>query len=192
MTIAPLATGKVESLCIDGKPVGLIYFRIAGPKGDRHRGITRALSGHDGAYIRTSRLQKGSEVFNWRSWTGLSKEELDDIENVLGVHAPPGCLLENIVVSGIPNFSKLPPTSRLVFPGERGGGSEITQTILAVWEENGPCDGVGKRLEAHHGQPGLSARFIKAAQNKRGVMGLVLSPGVVRIGDTVVVYPPVQ
>jgi MOSC domain-containing protein YiiM len=150
------------------------------------------LSGHDGAYIRTSRLQKDSEVFNWRSWTGISQEELAGIENDLGLRVPSGCLLENIIVSGIPNFSKLPPTSRLVFPGMYEDGKGVTQAILAVWEENSPCDGVGKRLEAHHKQPGLSARFIKAAQNKRGVMGLVLSPGEVRVGDTVLVYPPVQ
>ena len=69
---------------------------------------------------------------------------------------------------------------------------DLTQAVLAVWEENGPCATVGERLEKHHAKPGLKTDFIRAAQGKRGVMGLVLSAGEVRVGDTVLAYPPVK
>ena len=181
-----IATGRVESLCINGLAVDAIEFLFDGPQGDTHSGFSRRLSGHDGVYARTSTLTKGATIFNWRTWTALSREELAEIEQTLGVPVPQGCLLENMILVGIPALSKLPPTSRLVFP------MRDSQTVLAVWEENSPCHVVGQRLADHYGVPDLKKRLIAEAQNKRGVMGLVLSAGRVEIGDEVLVYPPVQ
>ena len=186
MSKEPIAIGTVESLAINGEPVEHIRFNLNGPLNDVHAGFSRSLSGHDGAYIRTSDLEKGHSVFNWRSWTGLSVEELDYVESAIGYPIPIGCLLENIVFSGIPEFSQIAPTSRLVFP-RRGKN----QAILTVWEENGPCKTVGERLEQHHGVSGLKTDFIKHAQQKRGVMGFVLAEGIVSVGDAVKLYPPV-
>lgn len=187
MTATPLATGRVEALAVNGQSIPGLHFSPDGPSGDAHRGFTRTLSGHDGEYLRTSSLEKGASVFNWRSWTALSTEEIGALEGDLGYSVPVGCLLENIRISGIPNFSRLAPTTRLVFPKH----SE-TQLILAAWEENGPCGTVGRRLESHHAVPGLKSGFIRAAQHRRGVMGFVLAPGSILVGDTVLVYPPVQ
>ncbi len=191
MAIPTPLIGRVETLALNGTPVSSIMFELVGPIGDRHAGFTRHLSGHDGGYIRTSNLQKGAMAFNWRSWTGLSQEEVSDIEKTIGHTIPVGCLLENITISGIPNFTQLEPTSRLVFPAHTVDGVTM-QTILAVWEENGPCLTVAKRLEDHHQAPGLKTDFIRAAQHKRGVMGFVLSAGTVAVGDQVLVYPPVR
>jgi hypothetical protein len=191
MSNGPLATGTVDSLCINGEPVESIRFRLDGPDGDSHSASSRKLAGHDGRYIRTWDLTRGQEAFNWRTWTGLSAEEVSEIEATLGLDIPQGCLLENITVSGIPDFSQLAPTSRLVFPS-RGEGADLTQAVLAVWERNSPCATVGERLEKHHGKPGLTTDFIRAAQMTRGVMGLVLSAGEVRVGDAVLAYPPVR
>jgi hypothetical protein len=179
--------GRVESLSINGTPVKNIQFGLTGPAGDRHCGFSRSLSKHDGPYLRTSELQRGAKVLNWRTWTGISTEETGEVEKELGLKIPQGCLLENLEISGIPNFSQLPPTSRLVFPTGR-----TQQLILAVWEENGPCQGVGRRLQEHHGIEGLSARFIAVAQRKRGVMGVVLSAGYAHVGDVIRVYPPAE
>ncbi|MFM2374493.1 MAG: hypothetical protein RLZZ234_488 [Candidatus Parcubacteria bacterium] len=182
-----IAEGVVEALAIDGKEAELIHFSMDGPRGDVHASRTRKLSGHDGAYIRTSALTKGDFVLNWRSWTGLATEEVIDISTALAKAVPVGALLENIRISGVPHFSQLAPTTRLVFPRRAE-----QQVILAVWEENGPCKTVGERLRAYHNAPqGMIADFIKAANGKRGVMGLVLSPGIVMKGDAVRVYPPV-
>ncbi len=187
----PIATGRVEGLCINGVVVLSAYFDFRGPVGDKHSELTRHLSGHDGGYIRTSDLKKGDVVINCRQWTALSKEELLEIEHSLGCIIPPGCLLENLVISGVPEFSRLLSGSRLVFPKREHFGCE-SQLILAVWEENNPCHVVGRRLQDHHGIPGLSTKFISSAQHRRGVMGFVFSPGPVEVGDEVVVYPPMQ
>ena len=191
MKHCPLAEGKVEALCRNGEEVSSLLFDLQGPSGDRHTGYSRGLSGHDGAYLRTSALPKGALVFNWRSWTGVSAEEMREVEKKLGRTVPSGCILENIRVSGIPNFSKLPPTSRLVFP-PRGSGHTRTQAILAVWEENGPCATAGGRVAVHHGELRLKAKFVEAALGKRGVMGFVLSAGWIEVGDSVRVFPPVE
>ena len=191
MSNAPLATGTVDSLCLNGEPVTSIQFALDGPVGDSHSASTRALAGHDGRYISTSDLPRGHQVSNWRTWTGLAAEETADVEAALGLDIPQGCILENLTISGIPGFSQINPTSRLVFPS-RGAGGDLTQAVLAVWEENGPCATVGKRLEEHHAKPGLTTDFIRAAQGKRGVMGFVLAAGEVRVGDTVLLYPPVK
>ena len=192
MATQPIAEGKVESLCINGEAVAEIQFGLNGPRDDVHTGhFSRRLSGHDSEYIRTSSLKRGSLVFNWRSWTGLSQEEMTEVERELGVTIPQGCLLENIVVSGIPHFSKLEPTTRLVFPFRENIPDE-EQVILAVWEQNGPCRTVGDRLASHYGQHELMAKFVAAAKDRRGVMGFVLAAGLVRVGDPVLVYPPAQ
>jgi len=187
--VKPIAQGQVASLAINGDEQSEIYFDLAGPRGDRHCGLERRLSGHDGNYIKTSGLNEGSLVFNWRSWTGLSKEELDAVSQTLGRPIPVGCLLENITFSGLPNFSRLETGTRLVFPKHQTGDVTI-QAILAVWERNGPCKTVGDRLAEHHSQPDLSAHFGRAAKDKRGVMGFVLSAGPVYRGDEVLAYPP--
>jgi hypothetical protein len=187
----PIAEGIVESLAINGEPVPKIMFELEGPVGDNHAGFVRYLSGHDSGYIRTSNLSAGSLVFNWRSWTGLSTSEINALNLTLGYDIPVGCLLENIIFSKIPNFSKLEPGTRLVFPAW-DIDSKPCQAILAVWEENGPCKTVGKRLENHYNVPGLTTDFVRAAQGKRGVMGFVLSPGLVCRHDQVLVYPPVR
>lgn len=185
-----IGTGEVVSLCINGKPVDEIEFLLDGPRLDKHSGFTRALSGHDGEYARTSKLKRGAPVLNWRSWTALSREDVRETERALGATIPPGCLLENITIAGIPNFSKLAPTTRLVFP-QRSRNGVNSQAILAVWEENTPCAVVGARLAALHKEPRLKQQFVAAARNRRGVVGLVLAAGLVRNGDELLLYPPV-
>jgi MOSC domain-containing protein YiiM len=184
-----IATGVVKSLSMNGSLANHVYFSLAGPVEDTHAGMTRRLDGHDAKYIATSQLERGYPVFNWRSWTGLSLEEVILIERQLGVHIPRGCLLENIVLSGIPRFSLLQPTSRLVFPKKADG----SQLILTVWQENTPCKGVGDRLQKiYPTQRNLSSNFISEARGRRGVMGFVLSAGYAEIGDDVMVFPPVE
>lgn len=189
-----LATGVVDALVLNGKSADTqaIVFENDGPFGDKHRGFTRKLSSHDGEYIRTSVLLRGRTVFNWRSWTGVSAEEIEHVEEILGCALPCGILLENIVFKGIPQFSKLAVGSRIVFPPKETD-TGLTQAILAVWEENGPCATVAARLaDVYPEKHNIKRDFIRAAQHKRGVMGFVLSPGSVSVGDVATVYPPVQ
>ncbi len=182
----PWSQGTVHSLCLNGSAVETIHFDHEGPRGDSHYGFTRTLSGHDSQYLKTSNLAKGDSVFNWRSWTGLSLEEIRKVEEGLGCNIPSGCLLENLIFEGIPIFSHLPNTSRLVFPKREG-----SQAILAIWGQNEPCSKVGKRLQdLHPDRPNLATNFVTAAQQRRGVMGFVISAGIVHLGDQVDVYLP--
>jgi hypothetical protein len=182
-----IATGRVVSISVNGIQSIHTFFDLNGPEGDLHSGFVRSLNNHDGDYRKTSDLLKGDVVFNWRSWTGLSLEEIAKIQNRLEYDIPPGCLLENLVISGVPNFSSLPPTTRLVFPPRE---TFKNQAILAIWSENDPCSTVGRRLEEHHKVPGLTSSFIEAARGLRGVMGWVISPGLIMVGDEVKVYSP--
>jgi hypothetical protein len=185
--IDPIAKGTVVSLATNGVPAERVCFNPEGPGNDRHSSFSRQLSGHDGDYIKTSQLVKGDVVFNTRSWTGLCTSEIAEVEKLLWNKIPVGCLLENVRFSGIPNFSELPPTSRIVFPKHDTG-----QAILIVFEKNGPCATVGKRLAEHYHKPDLTSLFVRAAQNRRGVMGFVYSRGLAEVGDEVLVYPPVK
>ncbi len=185
-----IGTGTVTGLAlrVSGKSYSTlkISFDLGGPFGDDHHGHTRVLGKHDGDYLKSSELTGADEVFNWRSWTGLSNEEVTETEKALDYPIPLGTVFENIRISGIPNFSKLPPTTRLVFPRRF-----TNQAILTVWEENGPCRTAGERVAALYNEPRLVAKYVKAALNRRGVMGFVLSPGQVCVGDEVRVYAPV-
>lgn len=189
-TYEPLATLTVASLSINGKSVKYIDFGLTGPRTDKHAGFARMLSGHDGGYTRTSQLVRGNKVFNTRSWTALSKEELEQVEASLGVDIPQGTLLENIVFEGMDDFTKIEPTSRLVFPSRQNNGHG-NQLILAVWEENGPCKTVGQRLADIHPEVSITD-FVKTAQGKRGVMGFVYAQGKALVGDEVKLYAPVR
>lgn len=182
-----IAHGEVVSLAVNGDPVHELYFHLDGPEADRHRGFMRRLSGHDGDYIRTSERNKGDLVLNHRSWTGISTEEMAQMEHALNVKIPIGCLLENITFSDIPSFSDLPPMTRLVFSSH-----DKQQAILFVLEKNGPCITVGRRLAEHHGRPELTSMFVNIARNRRGLMGVVFSQGWVEVGDDVRVYPPLS
>lgn len=185
----PMAIGWVDWLGINGEPAEELVFTLDGPVGDRHAGRVRQLSGHDGDYMRTSSLVKGATVLNWRSWTAVSREDMHVTAGILKDEIPAGSLLENIIVSEIPNFSKIVPGSRLVFPRQELNGL-YAQAILGVWEENEPCMVVGKRVEELNDRPGQARDFVRAAQHHRGIMGFVLSAGKIRRHDQVRVYPP--
>ncbi len=177
----------VESLCVNSKPTGQITVTRDGVVGDDHFGPTRRLNEHDSRFLKLSGIKKYHWTSNLRSWSATSRKEIDKIEKELGVKIPDGCLLENIVIDGITDFSQIPSGSQLVFP-EKPDGSRV---ILAVWRRNTPCSVVGKRLESHYpGRKGLSDRFKKAAKKRRGLVGFVISGGHIRVGDVVEVYTP--
>lgn len=185
--------GHVEHLCINGEQVSSILFGLEGPRGDRHAGFTRKTSGHDSALLRLPHMRKGMPIANMRTWSAISKEEMDEVGAALSCEVPMECLLANLCISDIPRFSQLEVGMLLVFPSRCDGQEpEETRAILYVGQENTPCAVVGNRLEKHHQQPGLSAKFVHAANGKRGLVGSVLSPGRVLPNDEVLVYPPIR
>jgi hypothetical protein len=86
-----------------------------------------------------------------------------------------------LVVEGLPDFTSVPPASRLIFE---------TGAAIAIDVENGPCKFVAEVIERHH--PGRGMRFPQVALGRRGVTGWVERPGVVAVGDRARLHVPAQ
>tara|TARA_B100000508_G_scaffold105538_1_gene83712 strand:+ start:901 stop:1491 length:591 start_codon:yes stop_codon:yes gene_type:complete len=191
----PIATGVITWLGTNqtrkgfSRPRQRLIFRADGIKGDRYRGFTRNLSGHDGPYIRRSGLEKRDVVVNHRPITGAEETELEAATRDIGQPVLPGMLRENVIFLLKWNmheisFSTLPPRSLIVIGKKRG-------LILETTEENSPCDGVARPYAEHYGEKSLLPSFIKHLQHRRGQMIRVFSAGTAFVGDPVEVYWPV-
>ena len=143
--------------------------------GEVHGGLTRR------ACSRVQRqYPKGTEIRNVRQVSAIGAEELDAIGEALGLERLEAAWLgANLVVSGLPDFSHLPPSSRLI--AENG-------TALVVDMENAPCRFPGEIIERH--RPGHGARFAKAALGRRGVTLWVERPGALAVGDALALHVP--
>ena len=87
----------------------------------------------------------------------------------------------NLVTSGIPDLTLLPPSTRLQFP---------SGATLVVDLENAPCRFVADVIAKHHRD--AADRWIKAATHKRGVTAWVEREGEVRVGDAITLFLPPQ
>jgi MOSC domain-containing protein YiiM len=183
--MTPQLTGRTVRVLIGPEPKNLVTrdmpeVKVAfeGFVGDRHSGLTRA------ADTRTPWFPKGTPVRNTRQVSLVSTEELALIAEALGVpQVLASWLGANLELAGVPRLTQLPPGTRLFFPED---------ATLVMEGENEPCRQAGRAIEAHHpGQTGLASRFVKAAHHRRGLVGWVERPGVIRPGDKVkVVLPP--
>jgi len=160
---------------LGSEPQESVDATFEGFAGEAHAGLTRA------ACTRT-RLQYpvGTEIRNVRQISIVSAEELAEIAAALGLSAlDPRLLGASMVVEGAPQFTRVPPSSRLVF--ETGAG-------LVVDMENAPCRFPAEAIEAAH--PGHGMRFPAHARGKRGVTAWVECPGRIGIGDTARLHVP--
>ncbi len=154
-----------------------LNFGFHGLTGERHSGETRA------SCMRVKNLHaEGTEIRNTRQLTILSQEELQRIAAEMGTERlDPSYLGANVVLRGIPDFTFVPPASRLQGPD----GLTVTVDI-----ENRPCIFPGKEIEKDHA--GLGPKFKPAAKNRRGVTAWVERPGRLRIGDQLRLLIPDQ
>jgi hypothetical protein len=193
-TSAPLI-GRVEATLIlqdfrssRSTPVPKIEVLIRhGVRGDRHAG-GRLIDAREKLLIAHG-FRKGAEIANHREASIVSTEDLAHIQAHLGLPTPipPGCLGENLVVSGIPDLSELPTGTFLLFQN----GETIRNAVLTVWDENHPCLAPGAVLQEQYPErPGLAAKFVRAARSHRGLVASAYSSGVIKPGDTVIAYPP--
>ena len=150
---------------------------IDGIDGELHSGTTRA------SCVRVTMLHpKGTEIRNTRQLSILSEEENAAIAAELGLDAlDPEWLGASIVVQGIPDFSHVPPGSRL---------QTANGTTLTVDLENAPCQFPAKEIEMEH--PGHGKGFKPAAKNRRGVTAWVERAGPLTVGDEVALFVPAQ
>lgn len=164
---AGLASAAVEA----------VHAGFAGPEGEAHGGLTRP------ACSRVANLYpRDTEIRNVRQFSVLSAEELAAIAAEMGVERlDPALVGATMVVEGIPDFSRVPPSSRL----QAEGGA-----TLVVDMENRPCVLPAKPIEA--ALPGKGKAFKPAASGRRGVTAWVEREGVLRVGAALRLFVPDQ
>lgn len=149
----------------------------AGIPGEVHGGLTRPSCSRV-----TSQYPRNTEIRNVRQLSVVSAEELAEIAADCGLETlDPALIGASLVISGIPDFSHLPPSSRLQFPD----GSAIVVDM-----QNRPCHLPAKVINADH--PGAGDRFKAAAKGKRGVTAWVEREGKMHLGDAVQLHIPDQ
>jgi len=149
----------------------------AGIPGEEHGGLTRP------ACVRVrSQYPKDTEIRNVRQLSVMSAEELAEVAADCGLDGfDPSHIGASLVIRGIPDFTHLPPSSRLQFPD----GSSIVVDM-----ENRPCHLPAKVINADH--PGAGDKFKAAGKGKRGVTAWVEREGRIQVGDTVRLHVPDQ
>ncbi|MCU0831582.1 MAG: MOSC domain-containing protein [Rhizobiaceae bacterium] len=168
-------TAKVQALTVT----------FEGIVGDHHAGWTRKAGGREPWYPR------GTQMRNERQVSIVAREELDAIAEALGLpHVRPEWLGANIVVSGIPRLSMLPPRTLMFF-------GDVT---LKVDGQNAPCRQAGKAIadglkaDGHEleDETGLALAFKDAAKRLRGLVAWVERPGIIKGGSNLKARLPEQ
>lgn len=154
-----------------------VEMGFAGIDGESHGGLTRASCSR----VRAQH-PRGTEIRNLRQLSILSAEELEIIGKEIGLDAvSPDQVGASLVVRGIPDFTHIPPSSRLQAP------SGMT---LIIDMENRPCTLPVPVIDED--APGKGKGFTAAAVNRRGVTASVERPGKLRIGDALRLHIPDQ
>ena len=179
-------TGKVEAALLCDIPGSIassrkdaIQANLEGLPGDRHYGHTFPSNGRYPEY------KRGTEIRNSRQVSIISLEEMQIVAEKIAIPLiPPEWLGANLLISGIPALTLLPPSSRLFF---------ANGVVMVVHGENDPCSHPGGIIQKNHPErPGLSPAFIAAAIHRRGVVAWVEKPGLIQSGEAVTAQIPEQ
>jgi hypothetical protein len=167
-------TWVVESAAVDATPRDELVLTYAGVTGDRHEGLTRLSGPREPWYPRKTPMRNERQV----SIVGL--EELAEIAATLDLPRIDAAWIgSNLCLSGIPDLTQLPPRSLLIFP---------SGATIRIDGDNTPCRIAGSALARNIGAGAdLQFAFVKAARDRRGLVGWVEREGVVRAGDEVTV-----
>jgi MOSC domain-containing protein YiiM len=167
----------VENLVIRAQPVAEMALSFAGFAGEIHAGQTRPACSRVKA-----QHPRGTEIRNVRQLSVVSAEEMAEVATRLGLAAMDYAWVgASVVIAGIPDFSHLPPSSRLQGPDG---------VTLVVDMQNRPCQEPAVTIEK--AQPGHGKGFKAAATGKRGVTAWVEREGTLRLGDRVSLHIPDQ
>lgn len=158
-------------------PAQQAQLTYAGIPNEIHGGLTRASCSRV-----LSQYPRGTKIRNVRQLSVVSAEELVQIAADCGLdRLEPEYIGASLVIAGIPDFTHLPPSSRLQFPD----GSTIVIDM-----ENRPCHLPAKVINADF--PGAGDKFKAAANGKRGVTAWVEREGEIHVGDAVRLHVPDQ
>lgn len=176
---------RTEAILVNSTPqedlsssrIASVEVSYEGLQGESHSGLVRA------SCVRVRhQYPQGTEIRNTRQISIVSTEELAVIAEDMGIAGlQPEWLGANLLVSGIPRFSQIPPSTRMIFSG---GAS------LVVDLENSPCKYPGEIIDRHH--PGFGKLFAKAAVGRRGVTAWVEREGRINTGDSIDLFIPPQ
>jgi hypothetical protein len=177
--------GKVEQLLSaanrdDGFEKQLrqsLSLKLSGPEGDCHTGETRL---SDSRTLQT--YKRNTVIRNVRQLTLVSAEEMAEVAAKMQLPDMNASWLgANMVCSGIPDLTLLPPSSRLQFP---------SGATIVIDMENMPCRQVADVIAKSYPEKGLL--FVKAATHKRGLTAWVEREGEILVGDEIKVFIPPQ
>lgn len=171
--------GRVPDRAADlrATPLQSLKLGLDGPEGEAHGGLTRPSCSRVAALY-----PRGTEIRNTRQLSILSNEDLAAIAADMGLDVlDPALLGTSMVVQGWPDFSHIPPGSRL----QAEGGA-----TLVVDLENRPCHLPAPVIDSVH--PGIGDTFRAAARGRRGVTAWVERAGVLRVGAALSLFIPDQ
>jgi hypothetical protein len=162
----------VQSEAVESTPKEELKLTYAGVVGDRHEGLVRPSGAREPWYPRGTRMR------NERQLSILSLEELAEVAAALKLpKLPAEWIGANLALSGIADFSKLPPRTLLMFP---------SGATIRIDGDNGPCRISGRSIMEHHpDRADVEFGFVHAAKGKRGLVGWVEREGAIRVGDEV-------
>ncbi len=162
---------------LEAEAVPSMALRFGGPEGEAHGGLTRPSCSRV-----LAQHPRGTVIRNTRQLSIVSVEELESIARVMGLdNLYPALVGATVVLSGLPDFTHLPPSSRLQAPDG---------TTLVVDMENRPCVLPARPIEARH--EGFGARFKTAAEDLRGITAWVEREGTIALGDPLTLHIPDQ
>jgi hypothetical protein len=172
--VAVLATPATSHFRTE--PVAGLRTDLAGIIGDRHHGFTRPAGAREPWYPRGTEMRSGRQV------SVVAAEELDEIARRLEIpRLEPGWIGANIVVAGVPEFTRLPWGARLVC----GAGA-----VLVNEGDNAPCRFAGAEIGRHYpDRPGLDRQFPKAAIHLRGIVASIERAGAIAPGAVTIKIP---
>jgi hypothetical protein len=167
----------VEKLVITSAPLEVMPLTFAGYDGEVHAGLTRP------SCSRVLKLYpRDTEIRNVRQLSIVSAEEMAEVARGMGLATMDYTWVgASLVLEGIPDFTHLPPSSRLQGPDG---------VTLVIDMENLPCQEPAVTIEK--ARPGLGKGFKAAAAGKRGVTAWVEREGILRLGDVMVLHIPAQ
>lgn len=176
-TITWLGRVANREAALESVSVPELHASFAGPEGEAHGGLTRPSCSRVAALYK-----RDTEIRNTRQFSILSAEQLAETAAKMGLPAlDPALVGASMVISGIPDFSRLPPSSRL----QAEGGA-----TLVVDMENRPCTLPARPIETRH--EGFGRAFKPAAAGRRGITAWVEAEGILRIGAQVRLFIPDQ
>lgn len=158
-------------------PLTAIDVTFAGFAGEAHAGLTRP---SDSRVL--AQYKRDTPIRNTRQFSIVSEEDLAAIAKKIGLdRIDPSWIGASLMIRGIPDFTLIPPSSRLQF---------ASGTTLTIDMENRPCVLPGPVIE--RARPGFGAKFKPAATHLRGVTGWVEREGRLEIGEACRLHIPDQ